>query len=335
MADAGQFGRILPKVYDLCAEELLPRTRVHALTPGSGEWFVKREDEAGAVLPGGKKRKYASLLPYLKSRGFHRIGIIGGANSNNLLGLGSLLTEAGFTPVPVTKAVHQPNAGNHLLFRVLFPKERIVELDSDTWQKIALNDPEAVEAITQLQELDYLVPEGAACTPALPGALTLMADILRNEAATGLHFDHIYVDAGTGFSAAALIVANAMVENPAKIHVVLVAGTQESFDKMVRHLAKLTHQWFDIPLPDFEDSYSLYKPETAAAFGSVNASVLQSIPSLARKFGIYTDPIYTAKLFRTALGLGNDLPANSRKLIIHSGGLTSLPGFSEKIEQFL
>ena len=79
---------------NLCDESLLFHSRVHALSDNEyPDTWIKREDESSFGISGSKKRKYASLIPFLKKNKFDCVGVIGGSNSNNVIGLVQLLIE--------------------------------------------------------------------------------------------------------------------------------------------------------------------------------------------------------------------------------------------------
>jgi len=74
---------------------LLRDTRIHPLPSrvlGRRAWIL-REDELSAGVTGSKLRKFASLLPQLESQETQVAGMIGGPNSNNLVGLAQMLKE--------------------------------------------------------------------------------------------------------------------------------------------------------------------------------------------------------------------------------------------------
>jgi 1-aminocyclopropane-1-carboxylate deaminase len=178
-----------------------------------------------------------------------------------------------------------------------------------------------------------LIPEGACMAEALPGALTLALDILQNEEEDGRQFDHVFMDAGTGLSAIATILAFAWLNKKTVLHILLLADNEQLF------LTKLKQfqQSFELFIGDGLDEsviltqFKLYKPTQAKAFGSVNATIMHHIKFLAREEGFFTDPIYSAKLFFEAKKLIEALEGNI--LIVHSGGALTLMGFQKQLQE--
>ena len=203
-----------------------PATRIHRLgslsTPLAKAW-LKREDEAGFGISGSKKRKYASLLPYLRQEGIQTVGLIGGARSNHIVGLLQLLRERGFEIRLFLRESHAPaRGGNAFLLGLLSRTEEIQWISKTDWPRV---ENLARTYLDERTDNSYLVPEGGFCTPAIAGAATLLQDIERNEAAHDLSFDHIFVDAGTGFTACVLTLLNELRQRNSQLHIVRTAGT--------------------------------------------------------------------------------------------------------------
>ena len=318
-----------------CDQSLIPQTRVHRLNHFSTSpenplkkegysgaektIFTKREDETGFAISGGKKRKYASLLPFLLKNGHQSVVLGGSAASNNIAGLAQLLIENNIKPILLLKRGNAPvNKGNLMLTSLLVPETQIIWLEREEWKK--------AETIARLRFPDlFWIPEGACCAQALPGAMTLIDDIQRNENEIGLHFDHIFIDSGTGLSAGALVLGNSRRENPAQIHIVLCAGDEGHFKGQLALLQKWKNQFFPENQP-LASSFNCYYPATAKSFGSVNQTVLSEIQRMAREEGILTDPVYSAKVFYTVRQLFKSHDYQGNSLIIHSGGCVSLFG---------
>ncbi|MCB9235734.1 MAG: pyridoxal-phosphate dependent enzyme [Bacteroidia bacterium] len=308
-----------------CEPSLLPQTRVHKLREqpfSNATLWVKREDEAGFAVAGGKLRKYASLLPALQKRGIREVAVIGNEAGNNVAGLAQFLTEWGIQATFFLKKSHAKFSGNRFLLQLLQDQSRLIYPDPKTeWPQI-----ESIEAAWKAENpLEReVIPEGAACTEALAGACTLYSDIQRNEAELGLQFDHIFLDSGTGFTAAANILHHSLAPK-AQIQVVLLAGKAGDFELQLENCAKDWENEFHFPAP-VPTHFSAKFAETARSFGSVNQAVLDQIRHTARTEGILLDPIYSAKLFLQAQKEIARENLQGNILLVHSGGGVSLLG---------
>ena len=307
--------------------DLLPCTRVSPFKSPylpDGKVWVKREDETGYAITGNKRRKYASLIGWLKNHLYLKAAVIGGARSNNVVGLCQMLIEYDIKPTLYLKVARgEPGPGNPLLVRMLVEEDQINWVNSADWDRVEEIAKEEANGRT------YVIPEGANCEGSLPGALTLLDDIRRNEEESNIEFDHIIIDSGTGLSAGALILANAELDKPKQIHVVLLAGDEAYFESQLDLYQKWNRTQHTLR------DHTLYYPGTARSFGSVNRMVLDKMVELARGNGILSDPIYSAKLFREAELIVLHEKLEGKVLIIHSGGAQAIPSFSEKLYPIL
>lgn len=336
MSDQGSYRSILQseeisRLLKKCDPELLFESRIHPLTGFSTEEakvYTKREDESGFGISGSKKRKYASLLPFLSTQAYQEAILIGGSRSNHVMSCLQLLNERGIRAHLFLKKTHEQNPqGNQLLLDLLKGESPIIEIDSKNWDKVE----ELADSYAEKQSnKTFVIPEGGSCKAALSGASTLLPDIIRNEQQKQLSFDHIFIDSGTAFSASALLVMQGLLDYKAQTHVVLTAGDEKYFQLQYSKV----QSWFediigrrDLIFPEVQ----LHVPSVAKSFGSINKTILKATREFAVKEGILTDPVYTTKLFMTAKEVIKNNRLKGKVLIIHTGGGTGLMGFGEKL----
>ncbi|MFK7920311.1 MAG: pyridoxal-phosphate dependent enzyme, partial [Bacteroidia bacterium] len=279
---------------DVCRTDILYKSRIHPLPSFGGNTqnvLLKREDESGFGTSGAKKRKLASLLPYLKEQQIKHIGIIGGPRSNHVVSLLQWVREEGLMPHLFLKTAHSPAKGGNALLLDLLAEEREIQwLTNDEWpnaEKIAHRH------LANLGDKGFVVPEGGFCAPAVAGLASLLIDIERNELALGERMNHICIDAGTGLTAAVLIWLNTWRQRHTNIEVVLTAGTQSSFTDALVQVREWLKVYIPSGLPQEAQNYRLHRSATAAAYGSVNASIRNAVKRYARTEGVLSDPIYT------------------------------------------
>lgn len=285
-------------------------------------FYVKREDELGFSISGSKLRKYASLLPVLKQSSL-KIALVGSAYSNHILSLVQLLKQEA---LPYKLFLEKPKSiqpkGNFFFLSLLLSEKEI------TWLEKAPNplDPGWIHLQEEsAQESFFWVPIGGCMKESLVGAMTLALDILENEQQLGIAFDEIFVDAGTGLTASALILAWSYLKKSAPIRVVLLAGAKKDFLDQLSFFKTIAEDLLKESI--ILGTYELLQPCTAKSFGSCNAKVFEIIVETARDEGFFLDPLYTAKLYLTAKKEGKGKTA----LWIHSGGALSLSGFEQSL----
>jgi 1-aminocyclopropane-1-carboxylate deaminase len=316
----------------------IPHSRVHALktlnTP-LATCKAKRDDELGFGISGSKWRKYISLIPYLLNNNYQETVVIGGAYSNHILGISQLLIENRIKPTLFLLGdANIKRQGNLLLTSLLVPESQIHWISRKDWSQV---EDLAADYVQNNDLPTMLIPEGAFMEAALPGALTLAIDILRNEEENQQQFQHIFIDAGTGLSAIATILAFAWLNKKTLLHVLLLADDEQLFLEKLKKF----HQIFDcfveeqLNWSDILSGIRLHRPTLAPAFGSVNAAVMKHIKFLAREEGFFTDPIYSAKLFWEAKNIINAQALAGNILVIHSGGALTLMGFQKELDKLL
>ncbi len=281
-------------------------SRIHSLNHFPRGWYVKREDELSGAIRGNKLRKYQSLAPYLLDKRIQRLIIIAGPQSNNLLAAVQIAREH---QLGVTALLLKPwsslNQGNFCSSTLFLSDQDVIWVDRSEWSHV---EQLATRIKSQSSQRCFVLSEGAAVLPAFAGAMTLGEDIQRNETEAGVRFNHIVIDAGTGFSAIALAHWIQQNQHPACLHVVLMADDELTF----RHK---TQQWLGYQ----PTSIFCYLPVTAKAFGAVNQTVKDEIRRTALEEGFLLDPIYSAKLFLTARQLMSQKQLDGNVLLIHSG----------------
>lgn len=284
-------------------------SRVHKMK--GDDLYVKRDDELGFGISGSKLRKYVSILPYLKKRG-KKVALVGSFYSNHVLSLLQLLKQEG---IAYQLFLEKPRSlkGNAFFLSLLIKEDEVIWIEDSSDFKVS-------EEFLQ-------IPMGGCMKEALAGSLTLPLDILQNEEDLNLLFHHIFVDAGSGMSAIALLLGMSYMQKNVHIHVVLMAGKEKDFREKLRffhaYLQEILEESFPLLL------YQILFPITAKSFGSHNATIFQIIKKTAEKEGVFLDPLYTAKLLLTTQDALQKESLGGNVLWIHSGGALSLAGFQE------
>jgi 1-aminocyclopropane-1-carboxylate deaminase/D-cysteine desulfhydrase-like pyridoxal-dependent ACC family enzyme len=303
-------------------------SRVTALRmplPLNVQAWVKRDDDLGFAYGGTKLRKFASLLPWLQREGFRRVGVVGGAYANNVLGFVQLAREFGLEPTAFLRG--EPSlkpVGNLQLLRLLLPEESIRWVSRSDWPQVHELATQWAEAQRTLGVRTFLLPEGSATPAALPGLATLVVDVLRNEQELGQPLHHVWVEVGTGLTYHVLSMLLQWLGHPAVVQGVQLAADEAVAASQWFWAERLAH-WLGLESPLPLPSLQLYP--MLPSFRPPNNPDWDIIREMAQATGILLDPIYGARLWRHVLPLlqHGDLPGNH--LVLHSGGLTSLLGY--------
>jgi 1-aminocyclopropane-1-carboxylate deaminase/D-cysteine desulfhydrase-like pyridoxal-dependent ACC family enzyme len=310
-------------------------SRIHPLNSfnfSDCQCFVKREDELGFGISGSKIRKYRSLIPFLIKNQIREVIVIGSAYSNHVLSISQLLIE---NKINVTLFLRgdptRTLQGNGLLISLLVPSSSIKWFSKEAWKNVY----EEAKYYAKNKKDMHILPEGAAGFESFPGALTLSLDIIRNEKENCLAFNHIFIDSGTGLTAIALILAYHFLQKKTLIHVILMAENESYFLKQLSTFHLLFQQLLSVSDFSIPSNFQLHLPYQGKKFGQLHPDSFKNIVQFAQCEGIWTDPIYTEKLFHTSKDIIKSSALRGSILIIHSGGALSLMGFENQLKALI
>jgi 1-aminocyclopropane-1-carboxylate deaminase/D-cysteine desulfhydrase-like pyridoxal-dependent ACC family enzyme len=291
-------------------------------------WYVKRDDELGFSISGSKLRKYASILPFIKKTG-KPIALVGSFSSNHILSFLQLVKQENIPYQLFLEKTHGTK-GNAFFLSLLLKENEVIWVDHVP----LVLEKSWTGALEQQCAQEFLwIPMGGCMKEALMGALTLALDLLENERELGVFFDHVFVDAGTGMSAIALILGMSYLRRNLSIHVVSIAGNKEEFTRNLLYFHGVLQELLGASFSIL--NFEVHELFTAKSFGSWNASVRDFIKKTAEKEGIFLDPVYTAKLLMRAKQVVSIENLKGNIVWVHSGGALSLAGFQELFSQYL
>lgn len=292
-------------------------SRVHYIKCGNTQVGIKREDELSCTISGSKYRKYQSLIPYLNNEKVNYVVCEGSEYSNNILGLSQVLNELDLPYHFFLKRGYSDKAVNSKLLDILTDKSQKTILTAQQWKTKETLAQEFIAKLPESQNSLYL-PEGANHISCLPGAMTVAFDIKIEE------FDNIFIDAGTGFSAIALILGLSYRGYKGCVHIISLFEEKSYFKNLLEEyrvgLQKRGNG------PEVIVNYTVHEIASSKDFGKSAKTTIENIKQLARKYGIISDPLYSGRSIPYALEY---ITQNKTKspLIIHSGGALALSGY--------
>ncbi len=318
---------MITKIQEFLTPQISLHSRVHSLPSfhtQQVQCYIKRDDELG--LMGSKMRKFSSLIAYLLKENIDEALVIGGLNSNHVLGITQLLIENRIQPhLFLNESNQEKLKGNALLIKLLVQEQHIQWIPRHEWTNVQEKAQSYIRENSSTKKI-AMIPEGGSMPASLPGALTLACDIVHNENLLGFQFNHLFVDSGTGLMAIALILGLTYLKHPGHVHVVLIAGNEKEFLDQLKVYHQQLSTFLNSTCP-WPVNFSISHPSQAKSFGAVTAGTWEIIQQIAQKEGVFCDPIYNAKLFLEAKRKIEYESLQGRALIIQSGGTLSLLGF--------
>jgi 1-aminocyclopropane-1-carboxylate deaminase/D-cysteine desulfhydrase-like pyridoxal-dependent ACC family enzyme len=302
-----------------CLPELMQSSRIHKVISyfEHDDVYMKRDDELGLGIGGSMARKFASIVFAIKKKAPDYVVIEGSLNSNNVLGITSLLNSYDVKVVLALPKSHSQNLGNALWIKQIANKSQLIEIEST---RGASNNFYQEKLKT---DSVFIIKEGACQVESLPGLFTLGKEIIDFENENGFEFENIYIDAGTGVTAFATYLSMAMANRKPHFYVTLIAGNETEFVKMARQLIGEFNKEIGIHVDFNLQQFTFLKPSTAKSFGSVNATIKQEWQTIMRELGFPIDLTYTAKHFNSVknhLYKSSDL---AKSLVLNCGSWLS------------
>lgn len=270
-------------------------------------YFIKREDLSGGLFNGIKQRKIQGLLTFIKQKRPKKIALKGSLYSNFLLAIVPELIKEKIPFDLYTKRLSGIKPIGNFYFLSFFINSSQIHPLSD----LPLDDPDCL-----------IIEEGGDQPAGYLGLLSLGDEILNQLKENNLEIENIWIDAGTGSTAACLAYSLSKYSSNIKLHIVSMKEEKPAFNAKADAIFSILNAHLNLNLKN-EKTYQFYRPKSAKAFGSTNTKIFQEIQKTAQESGVLFDPIYSIKMLVEMKEHLTKAPT----LLIHSGGTLSLSGF--------
>ncbi|MCX2574640.1 1-aminocyclopropane-1-carboxylate deaminase/D-cysteine desulfhydrase [Pedobacter sandarakinus] len=270
-----------------------------------GNLFVKRDDLIDPYISGNKWRKLKYLLQDANRQNKNHLVTFGGAYSNHLVATAAAAAKFGYK---ATAFVRGEVVKNEMLLICSLYGMQLIFVDRERYK----HKQELYNEHFAADSNCYFIDEGGASAVAVQGCAEIITELPTV-------YDHIFVAAGTGTTAAGLLSGIHTGDLKSRLHVVPVL---KGGDFIGNEIAKYT------PLSNHLKLHTNYH---FGGYAKTTPELLDFIKSFINETGVLIDPIYTAKLFYAITDLCNKqviLP-NENILAIHTGGLLGLLGKKE------
>lgn len=313
-----------------------PLPRLSAHLGGQVELWAKREDcNSGLAFGGNKTRKLEYLIPDALSQGCDTLVTIGGIQSNHTRQVAAVAAHLGLKCVTVQENwvdwfdSTYDRVGNILLSRILGADVRLVDAGfgiefKESWEQ-ALADVRAAGGIP------YAIPAGASDHPLGGlGYVGFAEEVRAQERELGFTFDYIIVCSVTGSTQAGMVVGFAADGRADRVIGIDGSAKPEQTRAQVLRIAQATADLVDLGRPLTEADVVLDPRYAYPAYGLPSSETLAAIRLCARLEGMLTDPVYEGKSMQGMIDLVRQgtIPAGSRVLYAHLGGVPALNGYS-------
>jgi 1-aminocyclopropane-1-carboxylate deaminase len=271
---------------------------------------IKREDLIHPFVSGNKFRKLKYNLLQAKTENYETLLTFGGAFSNHIAAVAFAGKEKGFKTIGIIR-------GDELAGKVAenptlsFAQNCGMQLEFISREEYRLkSEVSFIENLRQKFGSFYLIPEGGTNDLAIKGC----QEILTTEDAD---FDYICCSIGTGGTISGII--NSVLPHQKVLGFPALKG-----DFLKEEICNFVQK----------ENWELLTDYHFGGYGKVNEELIQFINQFYTENQIPLDPIYTGKMVFGVIDLiqKNYFPAESKVLLIHTGGIQGIEGMNIKLK---
>jgi len=265
--------------------------------------YIKRDDLIHPIISGNKWRKLSFILGQLIDNQVKNIGSFGGGHSNHIHALAFCCQRLGIGFHAFIRGNYSNNETS-MLTDIANWNTRISYLSKMDYKKrVQVN---FTDQLTRTHGLDYIIPEGGSEAGCLSGMQQLLNEIEQP-------FDTMLLPVASGGTLAGLAIHASQVKQLTGIAVLKGQGyLEELVTTLIGNASVVTP--YSINHAHHDGGYAKASPQLRAFCSQASAEL--NIPF---------EPVYSGKvLFALKHMLAQQrFPANSRILVLHTGGLHS------------
>ncbi|MWB95101.1 pyridoxal-phosphate dependent enzyme [Flavobacterium sp. GA093] len=283
---------------------------LHIPFPNTISLTIKREDLIHPFVSGNKFRKLKYNLLQAKAENKKTLLTFGGAFSNHIAAVAFAGKEQGFKTIGIIR-------GEEIASKIeenptlKFAQENGMELEFVSREDYRLKtEISFLENLKQKFGDFYLIPEGGTNELAVKGC----EEILTDEDSV---FDYVCCAVGTGGTISGLI-------NSALPHQKILGFPALKGDFLQDEIRIFAQN----------ERWTLILEYHFGGYGKVNLELIEFINAFFEENNVPLDPIYTGKMVFGVIDLIHKgyFPADSKILLIHTGGLQGIEGMNIKLK---
>ena len=312
-----------------------PLKRLSAHLGGKVEIWAKRDDcNSGLAFGGNKTRKLEYLVPDALAQGCDTLVTIGGVQSNHTRQVAAVAAKLGLKCRLVQESwVTWPDAvydrvGNILLSRIMGAEVELVNEPfaigiKQSWEN-------ALDDVRRRGGKPYAIPAGASDHPLGGlGYVGFAEEVRAQEKQLGFAFDYVIVCSVTGSTHAGMVVGFAADGRASKVIGIDASAKPAETRAAVLKIARRTAEMVGLNRPIEAADVTLNEDYAYPEYGIASAETLAAIRLGGRLEAMPTDPVYEGKSLQGMIDLiqRGEIPAGSRVLYAHLGGVPALNGY--------
>ncbi|MFC2102943.1 1-aminocyclopropane-1-carboxylate deaminase/D-cysteine desulfhydrase [Bacteroidota bacterium] len=285
---------------------------------GNKQFFIKRDDYTGTDFSGNKIRKLEYLLAKAKRNKTDIIFTCGGEQSNHCRATASAAARLGMKTRLFLWGNDSNNAAGNLFLSKMYGAD-ISFLNKKNYVNVNEIMAEECDQMIKKGKKVYVIPEGGSTTLGIWGYISFVDELKKQIDLK--KFDGIISAAGTGGTAAGMLVGAALNNLDIKIYTVNVLYGKKELEKRILYLAEGVIADFNLPCTVDDSNLCILDGYSKEGYKNITDVKLKVISNLARESGILLDPTYTGKAFYAFNSKFHKSGKGSKVIFLHSGGL--------------
>ncbi|HKI79664.1 MAG TPA: pyridoxal-phosphate dependent enzyme [Ignavibacteriaceae bacterium] len=302
-------------------------TPIEEITFENKKLLIKRDDLTGIELSGNKVRKLEYLLMQAKKEKADTIFTCGGEQSNHARATAIAAAKLGMKSKLFLWGKDNSSADGNL-FIDKFAGAEISFLDKRNYSSVNEIMYEEREALLHLGKRVYVIPEGGSTTLGMWGYVDFVTELSKQINLKKIK--GICVAAGTGGTAAGLLVGAALRNFRLKIYAVNVLYSKDVIEQKIKNLAEGCKLDFNLKCKIDFKNLKILDGYSYEGYKNIDDSKVKLISSFARSTGIILDPAYTGKAFKAYYEKFLEMGKGKQVIFLHTGGLFGVFGKRKK-----
>lgn len=316
---------IFPPKFSL-ANTPTPVQKVHFQ---SKQFFIKRDDFTGTELTGNKVRKLEYLLADAVKKKADIVVTCGGEQSNHARATAIACAKIGLPCKLYLWGTKKNNPTGNTFLDTVFGAE-IEYLNKQNYFDFVKDPLADLELLKKQYKKPYFITEGGSDGIGILGyieAFSEMAYILKEQ-----KISSITLAAGTGGTAAGLLIGSALYKTPVTIQVVNVLYDKDTLHHKIEQLVDPIAKKEQLETTAILRNLVILDGFSEEGYKNIAPDKMQLITQFARETGILLDPVYTGKAFYAFYYTCLQQKKQKKNMFLHTGGIF---GVFEKQLQYL
>jgi D-cysteine desulfhydrase len=301
-------------------------TPVQEITFNAKKFLIKRDDLTGMELSGNKVRKLEYILAQAKREKADIIFTCGGEQSNHARATAIASARLGMNCKLFLWGEDSSIAEGNLFLDRLSGCE-ISFLNQKNYSQVNEIMFEERQKLIRKGKKVYVIPEGGSTTLGIWGYISFMQELSKQIDLNKI--DGILTAAGSGGTAAGLMLGSALLGVKLKVYAVNVLYSEKVMKNKIIQLAEAGNLDYKLGLKVSKDNLIMLDGYSEEGYKHILADKVRVIKSFFWQTGILLDPAYTGKAF-TAFDENFLSKSREKVLFLHTGGFFGI--FSKRRE---